>query len=485
MSAEFSFPQWGKIAGVLQTAPHPVYLVGGAVRDWLWDRPIHDLDCVVAKGAIPLAFRVGNALRLPAYVLDQARDVGRVVFPDGATLDIAAFRYAEGGLSADLLDRDFTINALALAVADVPHQERIIDLCGGRADLEARFLRSTHPLALARDPIRALRGVRFLHHYQLSAAPTVLSEMEAAFQQLPDCTAERVRDELNKLLASDSADLAVEQLQQLGAWAVILPELHAIEKIAQSPPHHEAVGPHSRSTLRQLIAMQKAIVSAQGWPTFCQPMAPFLPYLQESGARAVEGGLTGWQVLRWGAMLHDVGKAVTQTWDAEAQRLRFLEHEAVGARLIEPRLRQLRFSNQAIKQILLLVAEHMRPHALAKEPVLTRRAAFRYFRALEQGGWDVGLLALADTLAKTRVESAEYQHELATVCQLFSAYQQPDIGRPQPLLDGQEIMRLFGLSPGREIGRLLALLLEAQAVGEVTDRPTAEQFLRQHRHPSP
>jgi hypothetical protein len=139
----------------LSQHPHAVYLVGGAVRDAVRGEASHDLDFVVASDAIRLTFKVADRLGVPAYVLDQERDIGRVVLAD-TTLDFARMR---GTLADDLQERDFTVNALALP-ATAQFYESIIDPCGGLDDLKARRLQLTHPQALSADPVRALRAVR-------------------------------------------------------------------------------------------------------------------------------------------------------------------------------------------------------------------------------------------------------------------------------------------------------------------------------------
>ena len=147
-------PLIDRLRPILSAESQPVYLVGGTVRDALLGRPIHDIDLVVANGAISLTFRMANALSLPAYVLDKERDVGRIIFPnEDLTLDIARFRGPT--LEDDLRGRDFTINAMALPIEGQTTGD-IIDIYNGREDLAARRLQRVHEDSLADDPVRAL-----------------------------------------------------------------------------------------------------------------------------------------------------------------------------------------------------------------------------------------------------------------------------------------------------------------------------------------
>ena len=150
------------VTKIIEQWPQPVYLAGGAVRDLVLDRPIHDLDFVVERNAIKLAFWVANKLAVPAYVLDQERDVGRVMIDAEISLDFARFRQNNrefgGTLEADLQARDFTINAMAQEVksGDAP----IIDPTGGLQDLESGVVRMVYARALEDDAARALRALR-------------------------------------------------------------------------------------------------------------------------------------------------------------------------------------------------------------------------------------------------------------------------------------------------------------------------------------
>ncbi len=241
-----------RIRPLLEEQEFPVYLVGGAVRDALLGRPSKDLDFVVPRQAIRLAFQVADALGLPAYVLDRERDTGRVVLPEGGvTLDFARFRGSD--LEADLRDRDFTVNALALP-ATAQTTAALIDPCGGMADLQAGQLRLTHPNALQQDPVRALRAVRLSLSLGFTLLPETAMTVSAAASLLPQTSIERVRDELIKLLETAVPDQSVALLHQLGLLPHVLPEIAALAEVTQSPPHHEAVLPHTINVLRWLAA---------------------------------------------------------------------------------------------------------------------------------------------------------------------------------------------------------------------------------------
>ncbi|MCB8917266.1 MAG: HD domain-containing protein [Ardenticatenaceae bacterium] len=470
-----------RIEPVLLQQEMPVYLVGGAVRDALLGELNYDLDFVVPEGAVGLAFRVADALGVPAYVLDRERDIGRVVLPDeGTMLDFARIRGAD--LVADLRDRDFTLNAMALP-AGARSSASLIDPCGGQADLAARHLRLTHPAAIADDPVRALRAIRMALRFACQFIEETRQAVRAGADHLGQISPERLRDELVKLLQTGQPDQAVTEMADLGLLPVLLPEVAALAGVAQSPPHHEAVLPHTAQLLRWLVRLEAWLVDGRPVddPAGAQAQALLAPYAGALAAhldRPVDGGLTGRVLLRLGGLFHDVGKAQTQLIDP-AGRIRFLGHEAVGAQLTGPRLKALHFSNEACDYVKKIVAGHMRPLLLANERVnLSRRATFRYFRRTGPAGLDICLVSLADHLATYGGvgDPDAWTRLLDVVAALLHAYfrQHETVVAPPPLLDGRDLVAQLSLKPGPEVGRLLRLLQEAQAAGEIS---TAEEAL--------
>lgn len=453
-----------------------VYLVGGAVRDAVLGRPSHDLDFVVAQGGIKLALRLGDRLGVPAYILDKGRDTGRVVLAD-TTIDFACFRGED--LTADLLARDFTINALALPATAV-YADSLIDPSGGLADLAAGRLRPTHAEAVASDPVRALRGVRLALVLGLGVDETTTAVLRQAAPLLSNVSPERVRDELVKLLQTAVPDQVISWLHDLGLLTVVLPEIVALDGVAQSPPHHEPALAHTVSVLRWLTAVERAIVGQE--PTLAavtEVLAPCADELWQHWERGVDGGINGRLLLRLGALFHDVGKKETQTVE-ENGRIRFLGHEMAGATLSEGRMRQLAFSNEAVEHVRLLVGGHMRPLNLAQGGSLSRRSVYRYFRQTRLAGLDIAVLSLADHLATYNGpgEADSWARLLKIAGQLCYHYihSHAETVAPPPLLNGRQLMDALHLPPGPEIGRLLRLIEEGQAAGEITSLEGALAF---------
>lgn len=462
----------------------PVYLVGGAVRDAVLGHVSYDLDFVVPDNAIALAFHVGDELGAPAFVLDQERDIARVVLAGEIDLDFARFRGAD--LEADLRARDFTMNAMALPV-DRLEAKAIIDPCGGRDDIEAGILRLAHPKAIETDPVRALRAVRFAVRLGYELSEEVRAAARASASQLGTVSAERNRDELLKALTSPEPDRAVRLLDELGLLAELLPEIAALKGVEQTAPHVHPVLTHTISVLRWLVVIEDALFTGKdagderAAADVQERLGCYADRLAEHFSRPVDGGLSGKSLLRLGALFHDVGKAQTQTVEADG-RIRFLNHEVVGAELAGARLRKLKLSREAVSHVKTIVEGHMRPLWLVHSDNVTRRAVYRYFRATGKAGLDIGLLTIADHLGTFGEPDLgdSWERLLELVDRLFGHYFEAydETIAPPPLLSGSELIAALELEPGPIVGRLLRLIEEAQAAGDISTREEALELAR-------
>jgi putative nucleotidyltransferase with HDIG domain len=464
--------------------------VGGAVRDALLGRPIHDWDFAVERDALGLARAVADALGGDFYALDAGRDTGRVILTteSGARLelDFAALRGAS--LEDDLLARDFSVNALALGEDSV-----VLDPTGGLADLQAGHVRAAEERAFRDDPLRLLRAVR------IEAELGFVIELQTAAWILRDAhllarpSAERVRDEFVRLLALPGAAISLQRLDEFGLLVHVIPELETLKGVEQSPPHTLDVWRHTLATVdalegvvaaatgREVEPRALADVPPSAWGDVARVLGQFAGDVCVHLAVEVSGGRGRALLLKLAALLHDVGKPKTRSQDEDG-RIHFYNHELVGTPLAAARMEQLRFSHDEVERVRVLVGQHLRPAFLAQGGPLTRRAVYRFFRATACGGVDVVLLGLADHLAiwGPHLEEAHWARLLDVVEMLlthwFERYE--ETVAPPPLISGGELVTELGLQPGPRIGRLLGTLQEAQAAGEVRTREEALALMR-------
>jgi putative nucleotidyltransferase with HDIG domain len=280
----------------------------------------------------------------------------------------------------------------------------------------------------------------------------------------------------------------MREMEDLGLLEATLPEVAGLSGISQSPPHHEDVMSHTWSVLNWLESLEKVLFFGSEGDAALDfahtALEAYLNPLRVYLERDVDGGLDGRIILRLAALFHDVGKRDTYRID-EGDRIRFFGHEEVGAELAAKRLRQLCLSKDAIVQVSRIVSGHMRPLSLAQAQGAnpSRRAVYRYFRALDRNGLDIGLLALADHLA-TYDGSGDWgtwETLVGLVAQLYQFYfeRHEEAVNPVPLLNGQDLIDLFDMESGPEIGRILRLIEEGQAAGEIESREEAVHFAQE------
>lgn len=487
----FASPDLPFLAQIQATLPAdaPVYLVGGAVRDLLLGRISHDLDFVTPRNGIAVSRSVANALGGDFFALDPERNTGRVILttPENERyfLDFATFRGPD--LESDLRKRDFTINAIAM---DIRQPRVLIDPLGGAKDLHARQLQPCSASSFEDDPLRILRCVRQAVELELKLLPETRRLLHQALAGLERISPERLRDELFRILEARRPVVTLRMLDLLGALAYVLPELNALKGVTQSPPHSEDVWNHTLSSaqkLADLMDVLQPVHDAEAAANWAMGLVSLRlgRYRQQLNAHLAKGlnpdrSLRG--LLLLAALYHDVGKPATQRVD-EGGRIRFIEHDQLGAKMAQKRGAMLHLSNLEIERLGAIVRHHMRPLLLAQSPEpASRRAIYRFFRDTREAGVDICLLSLADLLATYGAGMPQdiWVQQLETTRTLLEAWweQADEQVSPPALLSGRDLMEALHLPPGPEIGRLLEEIREAQAAGEITERNQALELAR-------
>src|SRR5262245_4394554 len=402
-------------------------LVGGTVRDAFLDRAHNDID--LATSARPE--QIEELVRPFAdHVWLQGKQFGTVGCElAGVRMEITTFRaevyrpesrkpsvvYADD-VATDLSRRDFTVNAMALRLVE----PELIDPYGGAVDLAARRLRT--PLSPTEsfldDPLRMLRAARFVAGFGLNPDPELVAAIGEHRHRLEIVSAERIRDEMSKLLLVEDPSLGLWLLAETRLADEFLPELNAM-RLEQDPIH----------THKDVLAHTIAVV------------ANTRPEL----------------VVRLAALFHDVGKPKTRSFASGA--VSFHHHEVVGARMTEERLRALRFPNGVVEDVTKLVYLHLRIHTYAMG--WTDKAVRRYVR--DAGGLldELNHLQRCDctTRNKKRAQAlARRMDELDRRIDELRAQEEIDAIRPP--LDGRQVMEFLGVAPGKVVGEALDFLLE-------------------------
>ena len=462
------------------------------MRDALLGRLTHDLDFALGRDAIKTARRVAKALKADFYPLDPERDTGRIIVTDNegirTLLDFAAFRGAD--LEADLLGRDFTLNAMAFNLSD----NTIHDPLGGGMDLKEKRLRACSHSSLAEDPVRILRGVRLAADFSLHILPETRQAMKQAAGMLTEASVERLRDELFRILSGPQPAACLRALDLLGALDKVLPELSALKGVSQPPPHVHDVWEHSLATVSHLEGVLAALTPEYN-PEKAADLFNGLLVLQigryrQQISEALAAPLTADRPLRsllfLAALYHDIAKPQARQTD-EAGQLHFWDHDQLGAATLAERARRLAFSNDEIQRLETILRNHMRIHfhtnrLVGEEKSPSRRAVYRFFRDSGPAGVDLCLLALADLRAtyEQTLPQAIWAACLEVVRTLLEAWFEKRMEQisPPPLVDGDDLMQDLSLSPGPTIGKLIEAIREAQAIGEVITREQALELAK-------
>jgi poly(A) polymerase len=423
--------------------PQGGYLVGGAVRDVLLGKSFNDMDWLVAEPE-ETARSIAVILNGSAFPLDEERGHWRVMVND----EIRDYILLESPLEENLRERDFTFNAIALALDGT-----VLDPLGGRQDLQSKSIRMVSAENLHADPLRVLRAVRFAVQLDFK----IEAETEKAMRDVVQLQLEkklllpaweRLKEELEKIILSERAAFGFRQLNELGVLELYLPELVEARGVSQGSLHHLDVLGHSFEALHQLIG-----------------------HFPDADV-----------ALRWGTLLHDVGKPRTKQ---EEDGLSFHGHAEVGAEMAGEMLARLRYSTDITERVKQLVHYHMIPlphkrsDANDAEQQLDKEIR-RFIHRRRELLPDLLKLMLSDREAargKRANEASRQAYRLAIgrILEVFN-----EAPPKPPLLTGQDVMNLLNLSPGPRVGEALAFVKEAEAVGDVTNREEAEALLKNY-----
>lgn len=439
-----------ELGGLFAAAGHELYLVGGSVRDAFLGRLTTDLD--FTTDARPDA--VQRIVRSWADALwDTGIDFGTVgVGKYGQRLEITTFRadsydqvsrnpqvrYGER-LEDDLVRRDFTVNAMAVRItADGPGE--FIDPLGGLVALGQRILDTpaAPEVSFGDDPLRMLRAARFVSQLQFGVADRVRRAIEEMAPQLARITVERVAVELDKMLLGADPVAGIDLMVHTGLGDVVLPEIGGMQMAIDEHHQHKDVYQHSLTVLRQAMALEDE------------------PDL----------------VLRWAALLHDIGKPDTRKHESDGG-VSFHHHEVVGAKMVRKRMRALKYSKQMVDDVSQLVYLHLRFHGYG-DGKWTDSAVRRYVADAGPLLPRLHKLVRADCTTRNKRRAARLQANYddleARIAELAA---KEDLAKVRPDLDGNEIMQLLGIPAGPQVGEAWNFLKELRLDRGPLDRDEA------------
>lgn len=444
-----------------------LYLVGGVLRDLLIGRQKEnpDFDFSISRCAIKFGAKLAQRTKAGFVVLDKEHGACRLVkkIKDRTcTLDFTDFRGKT--ITDDLLYRDFTINALALEperlLTGKDFRDSLIDPYGAEKDIGKRIIRLVNKRAFSEDPLRILRAFTFSCILGFTIESQTLRLAQLSRKELLKVSSERIRDELFKMLdASDSFECLCE-LDKRRILGIILPEIEKMRGLGQGPYHHLDIWQHTLETLRQLELLMKDLKNN----------CDIQDYLNED----ISAERKRRPVIKLGAILHDIGKP--QALRREEGKIKFHGHERIGLGITESIARRLKLSNDEIHSLSKIVLWHLRPGFLADNEILTARAKFRYFRDAGCEAVSVLLLSIADqraTRGRLTTQASRVRHEKVCHSLIKEYFKKQKEKKPARLVNGDDLIKRFGLEPSVLIGKILSRIEELQAIGRISTRQQA------------
>ncbi len=432
-------PVLGPLGERFAAAGHALHLVGGPVRDAMLGRTVDDLDLTTPA-------RPQETERLLAGWADAVWDVGRDFGTIGARtgpwqVEITTYRsesydpdsrkpaVAFGDtLAGDLGRRDFTVNAMAVSIPDRTFE----DPYGGVLDLASGLLRTpgTPEDSFSDDPLRMMRAARFAAVLGFEVDPAVVAAMTAMATRIDIISAERVRDELVKLVTAPHPRRGLSLLVSTGLADRVLPELPALALERDEHHRHKDVYEHTLTVLEQAIDLEHRL----------EPGGPDL-------------------VVRLSALMHDVGKPRTRRF-LDDGTVTFHHHDVVGAKLTRKRMQALRFSRDEIDAVAALVELHLRFHGYG-DGDWTDAAVRRYVRDAGDQLERLHILTRADCTTRNRRKAERLRRTYDDLeARIARLSEEEELASMRPDLDGNQIMALLDLPPGREVGEAYRFLLE-------------------------
>ena len=459
LTALAASPAAVRLSAAFEAAGKELALVGGPVRDAFLGRPVNDLD--FTTNATP-----DEMLTICAPIATATWDIGRDfgtigAMIEGERIEVTTYRADEYDresrkptvafgtrIDDDLLRRDFTVNAMALTLPGL----QLVDPSNGFADLTAGILRTprTPEVSFADDPLRMMRAARFVAQLGMALAPEVESALRASVESIRMISAERIRDELVKTLAADDPIPGIRMLVESGLCDIVLPELPALIREHDEHGRHKDVYEHSLKVLSQSIALHK------------------------NRSPGAEPDVVG----RLAALLHDIGKPATRSFDKPSKAVTFYGHDIVGARMAKKRLTELRFDKETVARTSNLIRLHLRFFGYS-EGAWTDAAIRRYVRDAGEELQRLHILVRSDVTTRN-------ERRLAAMGQAYDDLERrideirerEEIDAIRPDLDGEQIMALLGIGPSRAVGEAWSFLLELRLDEGPLGEAEAEKRLR-------
>lgn len=453
-----------------------VYVVGGYLRDFLLKKKTLDIDLVVSDKAESFAKKLAKKINGKCFVLHSDLQVYRVAVMNNPDIEYIDISLMQGkNIEEDLSKRDFTINSLAVKIEYFDNiKKNIIDKFNGLKDLKKKEIKTVSNKVFNDDPLRMLRAFRFASEYKFKIAKETLSLIKKSSSKITTVAGERIKNELFRILNNKKSSQYIATVDECGVLEKIFPVIMKMKKSAKNFYYHpKGLFQHCFQTYE---ALENIFIKLDKY--FPKSKDILEQHLNEKFSENVNKK----NLLKFIAIFHDCAKP--ECAKRMDNKMRFLGHEALGAKKTAQIMKELKMSNKEIDFAKAIISEHMRPSNLAKSEIITNRAQMRLFRDIRENTPDLLIMAMSDwhsykTLKKKIYPKKVLQQQEKSVAKLIFAYFEFINNKPKDkLVDGNILMKEFHLKPGKIIGELLKNINNAYEEGRIKDKKQALKYAK-------
>lgn len=445
-----------KVLELLKNYDEDIYLVGGAVRDYLLGKTTCDKDILV-NNAESFAKEFARKNNATFITLDSENKIYRIVLRDKINyLDIT--EPIEGSLEKDLRRRDFTINAIAINLKT----KEIIDINNGQEDIKNRVIRSISEDNLVDDPLRILRAFRFSATLGFEIEQGTLEQIKRHKDLILNTAKERVNYEILNLFQGEYTPQVL--LMASDIIELLYPVFTDVKKVPKNTHHHLGLYEHSVETVNQIQQIYNTSSDE----------------VKEHMNKVDFGGFSRLAHLKFAGFFHDIGKF--STWTIEGDRHRFIKHDDVGSKMAKEILKQNKFSKKQIEYITSMIKNHIYPSQVVSAENINDKIYMRYIRKMEDNVIDNIILAQADRLSArgSAITDDIVKDNIDRLNKLLEFYImiKPKLKPIPKLLTGQEIMEIKNIPQSPILGKIISALKEEQSEGNILTKAEAVEFVK-------
>ena len=460
-------PFISKIKKIIKEEKVEAYLVGGFLRDIYLGKAFnkYDFDFTLTKKTEKVARIFAKETGGTCIMLDKVNRSIRVsVKHKGKILDYDFNKLRADTIEEDLCMRDFTVNSMAVNLLD--KTTSVIDPCGGISSIKIKALKTEREANLRDDPVRIMRAYSMsaLHGFEIE--PTTRKYLKKYSQKIVKAPFERISEELFKIFSNKSSFKFIIEMDNDDVLDKIFPEIKKMRGMKQGDYHHLDVLLHSFEALNCYERLYSHDLKGH---------SDLIDYLDLEVAQ----GRTRYQLVKLACLLHDIGKPAAKA--SKEGRTIFYEHDKIGSDMVGKISKRLKLSGKEDDFLKLLVKMHMRPGHLADIKTPTDRAIFRFFKASQGEGAGIIVLCLSDWHATCgpaidlKLRKSHERIMLKLIDDYFAKQKEKPVKK---LLSGDDIMKILKVKPSPLVGKVLAALEEAQAMGEINTKAQAREFIK-------